>query len=47
MGEIVKRKKDHDALASRLQGIRKCMTAAMKRGHICEPVAGSAYAENF
>jgi hypothetical protein len=47
MGEIVKRRNDHDALASRLQGTRKCMTAAMRRGHICEPVAGRAYAEKF
>jgi hypothetical protein len=23
------------------------MTAAMRRGHICEPVAGRAYAEKF
>ena len=47
MGEIVKRRKDHNALASRLQGTRKCTTAAMRMGHICEPVTGRAYAENF
>jgi hypothetical protein len=43
MGEICKRRKDHEALATRLKTTR-CMTAAMRRGHICEPIAGKAYA---
>lgn len=47
MEEIVNRRKDHDALASRLQGTRKCMTVAMRRGHIYEQVTGRAYAKKF
>jgi hypothetical protein len=43
MREICKRRKDHEALATRLKTTR-CMTAAMRRGHICEPIAGKAYA---
>ena len=42
MREICKRRKDHEALATRLKTTR-CMTAAMCRGHICEPIARKAY----
>jgi hypothetical protein len=44
MGEICKRRKGHDALATRLKTTRRCMTAAMRGGNICEPIAGKAYA---
>ena len=44
MGEICKRRKGHGALATRLKTTRRCMTAAMRRGNICEPIAGKAYA---
>ena len=45
MGEICKRRKDFEALATRLQSTRRCMTVAMRRGHICEPIAGKACAD--
>jgi hypothetical protein len=44
MGKKCKRRKDHEALATRLKTTRRCMTAAMRRDHICEQIAEKEYA---
>ena len=45
IGEIYRRRKDHESLAKRLQSTRQVMTAAMRQGLAFEPVAAEAYAQ--
>ena len=44
IGEIYRRRKDHEVLAKRLKSTRQVTTAAMRQGLAFEPVAAEAYA---
>ena len=45
IGEIYRRRKDHEVLAKRMKSTRRVTTAAMRQGLAFEPVAAEVYAQ--